>query len=187
MAGGMKRVRQARQFIDKARVLVCGGAGGNGCVSFLSEKGNPWGGPDGGHGGAGGVVIVRASAFTRDLSVDRITRQGGPGFRGGPKAMDGARGTEMVLEVPLGTVVRVCKYLEIRPLTGLHRTPALRKLSDQGTFAEHTDTVPTAKADQAHNPCNDHAHDAFIIGAPARGDAAVATRDHPPAEGIKLE
>jgi len=102
----MKRVRQARQFIDKARVLVCGGAGGNGCVSFLSEKGNPWGGPDGGHGGAGGVVIVRASAFTRDLSVDRITRQGGPGFRGGPKAMDGARGTEMVLEVPLGTVVR---------------------------------------------------------------------------------
>jgi GTP-binding protein len=102
----MRRASSGRQFIDKARVLVQGGPGGNGCISFLREKGSPFGGPDGGHGGSGGAVIVRACAAKGDLGFDRTAHTGGRGANGGPKAMDGARGDETVLNVPLGTVVR---------------------------------------------------------------------------------
>ncbi|KAG8457837.1 hypothetical protein KFE25_005106 [Diacronema lutheri] len=102
---GIKRTA-ARQFVDKARVLVQGGAGGDGCISFLRAKGIPFGGPDGGHGGPGGSVIVRASAARGDLSFDRTAHVAAHGANGGPCAMDGARGADHVLTVPPGTVVR---------------------------------------------------------------------------------
>lgn len=116
---GLQR-RAGRQFIDKARVLVQGGKGGNGCISFLREKGSPFGGPDGGHGGSGGKVIVRASANRGDLSFDRTAHKAESGANGGPKCMDGARGRDYVLHVPPGTVVR-----RLGPLQRLQHTTML--------------------------------------------------------------
>ena len=84
------------------------GAGGNGCVSFRREKHVPRGGPDGGDGGRGGDVTLRASAGVHSLLDCRYKRhyragRGGHG-RGGGK--NGKSGEDIVVRVPVGTVVR---------------------------------------------------------------------------------
>lgn len=95
-----------RQFIDKVRVLAKGGSGGMGIISFLREKGRPFGGPDGGHGGSGGNVIVRAVASKGDLRFGQTVHAAEDGAHGRSKAMDGAVGKDHVIAVPPGTVVR---------------------------------------------------------------------------------
>jgi GTP-binding protein len=95
------------QFIDEARLLVQGGRGGDGCVSFNREKYRPRGGPDGGRGGDGGSVIVVA---TEDLSTlepyaYRHEVKAGRGRHGQGSNRAGERGEDVILEVPVGTLV----------------------------------------------------------------------------------
>lgn len=95
-------------FYDVARVLVKGGTGGNGVVAFRREKGVPRGGPAGGSGGSGGDVRFVASDSGNTLSNFR----GGAAFRaphganGLGKSKHGVCANEMVVQVPVGTVVR---------------------------------------------------------------------------------
>ncbi|BBL78981.1 GTPase Obg [Rubrobacter xylanophilus] len=95
------------QFIDEARFVVRGGRGGDGAVSFHREKYRPRGGPDGGRGGDGGSVILRA---TEDLStLERYSRRkvisAGRGGHGSGNNRAGERGRDVVLDVPVGTLV----------------------------------------------------------------------------------
>ena len=95
-------------LVDEAEVYVCAGKGGNGVVSFRREKYVPKGGPDGGDGGRGGDVILRARAELRTL-VDFTSRRrfrAPNGKHGSGKNMSGAEGEDCVLAVPVGTVVR---------------------------------------------------------------------------------
>lgn len=94
-------------FQDRAEIYVEGGAGGNGVVSFRREAHVPRGGPDGGDGGRGGDVVLVADRSRRDLASMRISRhyraeRGGHG-EGGNR--HGARGSDLVVEVPPGTIV----------------------------------------------------------------------------------
>jgi len=94
-------------FNDRARIRVEAGRGGDGGLSFRREKYVPKGGPDGGDGGRGGDVVLVADADLRDLSSLRgrttfAARRGGNG-RGTRK--HGADGEDVVLAVPVGTVV----------------------------------------------------------------------------------
>lgn len=96
-------------FYDVARVLVKGGRGGNGVVAFRREKGVPRGGPAGGSGGSGGSVnFVARNSGGNTLSTFR----GGTAFRaqngvnGSGKAKHGQSADDMIISVPLGTVVR---------------------------------------------------------------------------------
>jgi GTP-binding protein len=96
------------QFIDEATFVVRAGRGGDGCVSFNREKYRPRGGPDGGRGGDGGSVILRA---TRDLSTlepyaRRKVIKADRGSHGSGGNRSGERGEDTVLEVPVGTVIR---------------------------------------------------------------------------------
>jgi len=77
-------------------------------ISFLSNRHNPRGGPDGGDGGPGGDVILRASARLSTLYQFRNepTFRGGDGEPGGRNLRHGARGKDTVIDVPVGTVVR---------------------------------------------------------------------------------
>jgi len=95
-------------FIDEARIFVEGGRGGDGCASFLREKYRPNGGPDGGNGGAGGAVVLEATNSVRTLSEVSRKRsyRAGHGARGGSKNKRGARGRDLVILVPPGTVAR---------------------------------------------------------------------------------
>ena len=95
------------QFVDEARFVVRAGSGGDGSVSFNREKYKPRGGPDGGRGGDGGSVILRA---TEDLStlepyVHRKVVKAGRGAHGSGNNRTGERGGDTVLEVPVGTQV----------------------------------------------------------------------------------
>lgn len=95
-------------FIDEAKIHVKAGGGGNGCVSFRREKYVPKGGPDGGSGGKGGDVILRAQSGLSSLLQFRRKRhfKAGRGRHGQGSARDGASGSDVVIDVPAGTVVK---------------------------------------------------------------------------------
>lgn len=105
-------------FIDKVRIQVKGGDGGAGCMSFRREAHVPKGGPDGGDGGHGGNVIVKADAGLSSLIEYRFKHHfvAGRGTHGKGARMHGATGEDRVLLVPVGTVVR--EYFEDTKTTG---------------------------------------------------------------------
>lgn len=94
-------------FVDRVKVRVRGGSGGNGCVSFRREKFIPKGGPDGGDGGDGGAVILKASRGEQSL-VDLYYLnhyEAKSGISGMGKGRHGHRGSDVVVKVPVGTQV----------------------------------------------------------------------------------
>ena len=99
-------------FTDKVRINVRGGDGGAGCMSFRREAHVPKGGPDGGDGGHGGNVVVQADASVSSLIDYRFKHhfKAERGTHGRGSRMHGATGQDLVLKVPMGTVVR--EYFE---------------------------------------------------------------------------
>jgi GTPase len=94
-------------FHDRAKIRVEAGRGGHGGLSFRREKHVPRGGPDGGDGGRGGDVVVRAEPALRDLSSLQRVRvlRGGRGGNGRGSKRHGADGETVVIDVPVGTQV----------------------------------------------------------------------------------
>lgn len=97
-------------FVDKVHIHVRGGDGGAGCMSFRREAHVPKGGPDGGDGGHGGNVVLVADAQKSSLIDFRFKHhfKAARGTHGKGSKMHGARGDDLVLRVPVGTVVREC-------------------------------------------------------------------------------
>ena len=95
-------------FVDKVRITVCGGRGGDGAVAFHREKYVAAGGPDGGDGGHGGNVILRVNDNLSTLLDFRYKRKyaAPSGVNGQGRNMNGKRGEHMIIQVPRGTVVR---------------------------------------------------------------------------------
>jgi GTP-binding protein len=94
-------------FVDRIKVFVQAGKGGRGCVSFRREKFVPKGGPDGGDGGRGGDVILRADQHVDNLAnlfYEPIVRAKNGGHGKGKK-MAGRAGADKVGKVPVGTIV----------------------------------------------------------------------------------
>src|SRR5205823_1569831 len=95
-------------FYDHTKIFVKAGDGGNGSRHFRREKFAPLGGPDGGDGGRGGSVYLEATTNLNTL-IDYRYRQhfkagaGGPGLR---QKMHGAKGEDIILSVPCGTIIR---------------------------------------------------------------------------------
>jgi GTP-binding protein len=103
------------KFIDEANIYVRAGNGGKGIVSFRREKYIPMGGPDGGDGGDGGSVYVVASGDLNTLSDFRHTRRfvAKKGGRGQGKNCTGAKGEDVIITVPLGTVITTLEAGEV--------------------------------------------------------------------------
>lgn len=94
-------------FIDKVRIWVEGGRGGDGCISFRREKYVPRGGPDGGNGGDGGDVILEVDPNLNTL-IDYVFKRhfkAGRGAHGKGKNRTGRKGEDIILKVPPGTLV----------------------------------------------------------------------------------
>ena len=95
------------KFIDEATIEIAAGAGGNGCASFRREKFIPKGGPDGGDGGRGGSVWLVADRNINTLIDFRYARKhhAKNGEHGRGADCYGAAGPDIVLRVPIGTVI----------------------------------------------------------------------------------
>ncbi|MBM3985020.1 MAG: GTPase ObgE [Planctomycetes bacterium] len=95
-------------FIDETEISVASGKGGSGAVSFRREKYVPFGGPDGGDGGRGGDVVLRATPHLNTLTglQHRRRYRADDGQPGGVNNRSGRAGADLLLEVPVGTLVR---------------------------------------------------------------------------------
>jgi len=95
-------------FLDEAAITARSGDGGKGCVSFRREKFVPKGGPDGGNGGDGGSIIIRATKrlYTlRDFSRRRYFKAGNGGTGRG-KSQTGRNSPHCIIETPVGTIIQ---------------------------------------------------------------------------------
>jgi GTP-binding protein len=144
------------KFIDQSTLEVIAGKGGNGIVSFRREARVAFGGPDGGDGGDGGSVYFQGCTGMNTLLTLHIMKhvRGEEGESGGPKNMYGARGKEVVVKVPFGTlvfegeklihdIVDDQKYLIVKGGRGGHGNTRFKssknnapKISENGTFGE---------------------------------------------------
>jgi GTP-binding protein len=136
-------------FIDRVKIEVVAGRGGNGCVSFRREKHVPRGGPDGGDGGDGGNIILEANKHLRTLLdfkfKSSFTAQ--KGEHGMGKNMAGKGGEDIVLQVPMGTLVKYAETQEILgDLVSAGETLVVAKAGRGGKgnarFASATDRAP---------------------------------------------
>jgi len=95
-------------FVDYALIEVQSGNGGNGAVTFRREKYVPKGGPSGGDGGNGGSVIIKTNVNLHTLLDFRYKKKykAGDGNIGGSSLKDGKNGNDVIVEVPVGTVVK---------------------------------------------------------------------------------
>ncbi|KAM3485736.1 hypothetical protein MY8738_001022 [Beauveria namnaoensis] len=98
----------ASSFTDNAEITIYAGRGGNGCVSFLREAYLPDGPPNGGDGGAGGNVYIQAAHG--QTSLHKVARRrfvrAGHGQNGQGSSKGGVRGDDVIITVPVGTIVR---------------------------------------------------------------------------------
>lgn len=103
------------KFIDEATIDIAAGDGGSGCVSFRREKFIPFGGPNGGDGGRGGSVFALADRNLNTLIDYRYARrhEARNGEQGRGSDQFGAAGADIVLRMPVGTIVRDAQSAEI--------------------------------------------------------------------------
>jgi GTP-binding protein len=96
------------QFVDRAKIFVSGGAGGDGCVGFRREKYIPAGGPDGGNGGHGGNVILVVDPGMSTLLDFRYKAhyRANRGEHGQGSKKEGKNAEDLLINVPPGTVIR---------------------------------------------------------------------------------
>lgn len=120
------------RFVDRVVLHLSAGDGGNGVASVHREKFKPLGGPDGGNGGHGGDVILEVSPQVHTL-LDfhfRPHLKAGRGGNGAGRHRNGARGEDLVLEVPVGTVVLTESGETLADLT----VPGTRFIAAEGGF-----------------------------------------------------
>lgn len=137
------------KFVDEAEITVAAGNGGHGALSFRREKYIPKGGPDGGNGGRGGSVHLIATQSLNTLADFRFVRhyQAKGGDTGGGKLKSGQGGDDLVIKVPVGTVVYDAVTEElIADLTDDHEQIVVARGGEGGlgntTFKSSTNQAP---------------------------------------------
>jgi len=102
-------------FIDEVKIIASAGDGGSGCVSFRREKFIPLGGPNGGDGGKGGDLIIEVSSRLSTLYDLRLHphQRAQRGKNGMGSDRHGAGGEDLIMQVPLGTIVKDAETGEI--------------------------------------------------------------------------
>jgi len=102
-------------FVDSVQLTLSAGKGGNGVVAWRREKFIPKGGPSGGNGGPGGSVVIEASkdefSLDRFVAIGKLAAENGA--QGGPNRRQGKTGKDLVVRVPMGTIVRDTETKEV--------------------------------------------------------------------------
>jgi GTP-binding protein len=168
-------------FVDRIKVFAQAGDGGRGCVSFRREKFVPRGGPDGGDGGRGGDVILRADVHTDNLSnlfYEPIIKAKS-GIHGQGKKKHGRAALPKVVKVPVGTMV----YPAAAPIPRTEEDEAVdveivgqwRRLSGEDGSSAVSGTVASSQIEKEARPVADLTHDGeeFVLcrgGAGGKGN-----------------
>ena len=147
-------------FIDKAKIVVMSGKGGDGHVSFRREKYVPAGGPDGGDGGNGGSVIFEVDEGLNTLVDFRHIRkyQAQHGEPGGKRRCTGKSGQDLVIKVPEGTIIREASTGKvIADMSGENRRQIILKGGRGGKGNQHyaTATMQAPKYAQPGQQCKE--------------------------------
>lgn len=141
-------------FVDRAKIYVRSGKGGDGHVSFRREKYVPDGGPDGGDGGRGGDVIFQVDEGLNTLIDFRHIQKykAGDGQEGGKKNCRGKDGADITIKVPQGTVIKEAQSGQvIVDMSGDNRRVVLLKGGRGGNGNQHYAT-PTMQAPKYAQP-----------------------------------
>lgn len=136
-------------FIDTAKIFIKSGKGGNGAVAFRREKFVPKGGPSGGNGGKGGDVIFVADRNLHTLLDFTYKKKytADDGAPGGSALKDGKNGKDIIIKVPVGTIIKNIETDElIADLTGHEESVIIAKGGKGGkgnsNFATSTNQAP---------------------------------------------
>ncbi len=176
-------------FIDEVKINVKGGNGGAGCMSFRREAHVPKGGPNGGDGGHGGDVVLEADAAVSSLIDYRYKRhfKAERGTHGKGAARDGATGDDLVLKVPLGTVVRDSESGEVigdLTVAGQQLVVAEGGRGGRGNIHFVTPTRRAPAFAELGEPCEERwidlemklLADAALVGMPSVGKSSLIAR-----------
>jgi GTP-binding protein len=177
------------RFIDEVKIHVRAGDGGKGCVSFRREKYVPRGGPDGGDGGKGGDVVIRATGTKQTLLDFHFQRhfQAAKGAHGRGKQQTGRSGEDLVLLVPIGTQVREAGTKELLgDLTKEDDSLVVARGGDGGKGNSHfaSSTRRTPRFAQDGRPGEEHQislelkllADVGFVGLPNAGKSTLIAR-----------
>lgn len=140
-------------FLDTARIKIKGGKGGNGVVSFRREKYIPAGGPDGGDGGNGGDLLFVADSNLSTLADFRYQKRfsAGDGENGGGKKCSGKNGDDLIIKVPVGTLVK--DAISGRILADIsEKEPVVVARGGRGGWGNQHFSTPTRQAPKFAKP-----------------------------------
>ncbi len=175
------------RFIDEAEILVKAGHGGPGAIGFRREKYVPMGGPDGGDGGRGGNVLIFADTNLGTLMDFRYKRKflAQNGLKGEGRCCSGKAGEDIILRLPVGTILRDSDTGEIlADLTEPMTEPQLLLKGGRGGKGNHHFRSSTLQAPRFAQPGEDGEErnlklelkllaDVAILGLPNAGKSSL--------------
>ena len=158
-------------FADKATLTLSAGSGGHGCISFLREKFIEFGPANGGDGGSGGSIYIQA--VRGETSLHKLARRSilraGRGKNGQGKGKGGVRGADVLVQVPVGTVVR-----EVSRHDPVAEEEEARELVEVNEEAEEGETRGTWRRDK------------WVL-YPASSPSEYATAEFPPLPRLRKQ